>query len=155
MGDALTVVLGNIALKELLLNKAMEVFVSKVDSKLIKGIGSGSEVLGSGKVEKANEGDKVISTEAFIDAFIKPQEQQRVECLCKVTTVVGCTIWIKEDCATFLTSLVLYESAVSNADGVTPKNSEPGPKHPTNNGVDVMSSVNGELEVAEMENGRY
>jgi hypothetical protein len=50
----------------------MEVFVSKVDSKLIEGIGSGSEVLGSGKVEKANEGDKVISTEAFVDAFIKP-----------------------------------------------------------------------------------
>ncbi|KAN0113499.1 hypothetical protein V8E52_007657 [Russula decolorans] len=124
MGDALTIALGDIALEELLLNKAMEVFVSKVDSKLIEGIGSGSEVLGSGKVKKANE-------------------------------VVGCTIWIKEDCATFLTSLVLYESAVSNANGVTAKNSEPGPKHPMNNGVDITSLVNGELEVAEMENGHY
>jgi hypothetical protein len=142
MGDALTIALGDIALEELLLNKAMEVFISKVDSKLIEGIGSG-------------KGDKVISTEAFVDAFIKPREQQRVECLRKVATVVGCTIWIKEDCATFLTSLVLYESAVSNANGVTAKNSEPGPKHPMNNGVDITSLVNGELEVAEMENGHY
>jgi hypothetical protein len=49
----------------------MEAFVRKVDGKLVEGIGSGSEVLGSGKVEKANEGDKVLSTEAFI-VFIKP-----------------------------------------------------------------------------------
>ncbi len=47
-------------------------FVGKVNGKLIEGIGLESEVLESGKVEKANKGDKVISTEAFIDMFIKP-----------------------------------------------------------------------------------
>jgi hypothetical protein len=64
------------ALEELLLNEVMEAFVGKVDGKLVEGIGlgqgSGSEVLGSGKVEKANEGDKVVSTEAFVEVFIKP-----------------------------------------------------------------------------------
>ena len=60
------------ALEELLLNEAMEEFVGKVVGKLVEGIGSGSEVLGSGKVGKANDGDKVISTEAFVDVFIKP-----------------------------------------------------------------------------------
>ena len=58
------------ALEELLLNEAMEEFVGKVVGKLVRGIGSGSEVLGSGKVEKANEGDKVVSTEAFVNVFI-------------------------------------------------------------------------------------
>jgi hypothetical protein len=60
------------ALKELLLNEVVEAFVGKVNGKLIEGIGSGSEVLGSGKVEKANEGDKVVSTEAFVNVFVKP-----------------------------------------------------------------------------------
>ncbi len=59
------------ALEELL-NEVMEAFVGKVDGKLIGGIGSESEVLGSRKVEKANKGDKVVSTEAFVDVFIKP-----------------------------------------------------------------------------------
>jgi hypothetical protein len=72
MGDALTVVLGDMALEELLLNKVTEVFIGKVDGKLVEGIGSESEVLGSGKVEKANEGDKVISTGVSVDLFIKP-----------------------------------------------------------------------------------
>jgi hypothetical protein len=71
-GDALAVVLGDMALEELLLNEVMEAFVGKVDDKLVEGIESGSEVLGSGKVEKANEGDKVVSAEAFVDLFIKP-----------------------------------------------------------------------------------
>ena len=60
------------ALEELLLNEVMEAFVGKVDGKLVKGTGSRSEVLGSKKVKKANEGDKVIKTEAFVDVFIKP-----------------------------------------------------------------------------------
>jgi hypothetical protein len=68
MGDAFAVVLGDMALKELLLNEVVEVFVGKVNGKF----GSGSEVLGSEKVEKANEGDKVVLTEAFIDVFVKP-----------------------------------------------------------------------------------
>ena len=72
MGDAFAVVLDDMALEELLLNEVMEAFVGKVDGKLVKGTGSGSEVLGSRKVEKANEGDKVVKTEAFIDVFIKP-----------------------------------------------------------------------------------
>ena len=73
MGDALAVVLGDVILEELLLNEVMETFVREVDGKLIEGIGSGSEVLRSKKVEKANEGDKVVLTEAFIDdVFIKP-----------------------------------------------------------------------------------
>jgi hypothetical protein len=38
-GDAPAVVLSNMALEELLLNKVMEVFVGKVDGKLIEGIG--------------------------------------------------------------------------------------------------------------------
>jgi hypothetical protein len=50
----------------------MEGFVGKVDGKLVKGIGLESEVLASGKVKKANEGDKAVSTEAFVDLFIKP-----------------------------------------------------------------------------------
>ncbi len=60
------------ALKELLLNEVMEAFVGKVDGKLVKGIRLGHEVLGSGKVERANGGDQVISTEAFINVFVKP-----------------------------------------------------------------------------------
>jgi hypothetical protein len=71
-GDALAVVLGDMALKKLLLDKVMEAFVGKVDGKLVEGIGSGSEALRSGTVEKANEGDEVVSTEAFVDVFIKP-----------------------------------------------------------------------------------
>ena len=62
-GDAFAVVFDDMVLEELLLNEVMEAFVGKVDGKLVKGIESGSEVLGSGKVEKANEGDKVISAE--------------------------------------------------------------------------------------------
>ena len=61
MGDAFAVVLDD---EELLLNEFMEAFASKVDGKLVGGIESGSGVLGSGKVEKANEGDKVVSAEA-------------------------------------------------------------------------------------------
>jgi hypothetical protein len=37
------------ALEELLLNEVMEVFVGKVDGKLVEGIGSRSEILESGK----------------------------------------------------------------------------------------------------------
>jgi hypothetical protein len=70
-GDALVVVLGDMALEGLLLNEVMEAFISKADGKLVEGTGSGSEVLGSGKVEKVNEGDKVVPTEAFVDLFIK------------------------------------------------------------------------------------
>jgi hypothetical protein len=71
-GDALAVILGDMALEELLLNEVTEAFIGKVDGKLVEGIGSESEVLGSRKVEKANEGDKVISTGVFVDLFIKP-----------------------------------------------------------------------------------
>ena len=63
-GDAFAVVLDDMALEELLLNEVMEAFAGKVDGTLVRGIESGSEVLGSGKVEKANEGDKVVSAEA-------------------------------------------------------------------------------------------
>ena len=64
MGDAFAVVLDDMALEELLLNEVMEAFAGKVDGTLVGGIKSGSEVLGSEKVEKANEGDKVILAEA-------------------------------------------------------------------------------------------
>ena len=64
-GDAFAVVLNNTALEELLLNEVIEVFAGRVDGTLVGGIESESEVLGSRKVEKANEGDKVISAEAF------------------------------------------------------------------------------------------
>ena len=64
MKDAFAVIFNDMALEELLLNEVMEAFVGKVDGKLVEGIELGSEVLGSRKVEKANEGDKVISAGA-------------------------------------------------------------------------------------------
>jgi hypothetical protein len=96
-GEAFAVVLGDMALEELLLNEVMEAFVGKVDGKLVEGIGSGSEALGSGKVEKANEGGKLASAEAFVNVFIKPREQQEVECLRKVVTVAGYTTRRQKD----------------------------------------------------------
>ena len=108
-----------------LLNEVMEALVGKVDGKLVKRIGSGHEVLGSGKVEKVDKGDEIITTGTFIDGFVKPSEQERG----KKVSLQGC-----HDCwphhldqgrlqNSFLTSLVLYESAVSRADGVTPRKS--------------------------------
>ena len=108
-----------------LLNEVMEALVGKVDGKLVERIGLGHEVLGSGKVEKVNKGDEIIMTGTFIDGFIKPSEQERG----KKVSSQGCyNCW---PCHldrgrlqnSFLTSLVLYESAVSRVDGVMPRKS--------------------------------
>jgi len=66
-----------VAFEELLLNEVMEALIGKVDGKLVKRIGLGCEVLGSGKVKKANTGDEIVMTGMFIDGFIKPSEQER------------------------------------------------------------------------------
>lgn len=71
-GNAFAVILGNVAFEELLLNEMMKALVGKVDGKLVEGIGSRREVLGSRKVEKADKGDEIIATETFIDVFVEP-----------------------------------------------------------------------------------
>ena len=78
----------------------MEALVGKVDGKLVEGIGPGRELLGARKVEKADKGDEIIATETFVECSLS--HENKIKCLRKVVTAVGCAIWIKGDCAEFL-----------------------------------------------------
>jgi hypothetical protein len=68
---------------------------------------------------------------------------------------VSCAIHIEEDCADFLLDkLVLYASAVSNADGVTPEKSATRAKTSWLQTTAASTSRAQSIEVAEIENGR-
>jgi hypothetical protein len=75
-GDALAVILRNVALEKLLLYKAVQALVREVDAKLVERVRARCQVLRARQIEQANERDKVVLAKALVDMLVQPREQE-------------------------------------------------------------------------------
>ncbi len=74
----------------------MQVLAGKVDAELVDRIALG-EVLEAWKVEKANEGVEIVAAKLLVEALIDPSEEERVERLGEIVTVIGRSVGIEKN----------------------------------------------------------
>lgn len=145
------------SLKDTFLDEVLQAFIGKVDAELIKGVGATGHVLWSGEVEKANECVKVFTAQPLVNMLVQPCEEKRIQRFCEVISVIRCTIGVKEDGA----ELLLYKLSLvghcalqsTRLDTQEFGNNAKDICVTHDSSVNVTTTVNGELKIAEVENG--
>ena len=153
--DAFKVVLVDVALKQTLLDPVLEALVSKVDAELVEGVGSTGHVLWAGEVEKADEGSEVVLSQTLINVLVQPRKEERVESFGKIVSVIRCTIWIEEH----RTKLLLDKLGLvrqrglqsSRLDAQKVGHNLKNVRIPYNSRIFIAMTINGEFEVAKVE----
>ena len=135
----------------------MQALVREVDAKLIERIGTTRHVLWAGKIKETDEGVKVIATEALIDVFVEPGKKKRIKGLGKFVTVVGGAIGVEEDSTELLLDeLCLVSKSALECGRLYTKElgNDAENIHVANDScVQVTTTVDGELEITQVENG--
>ena len=69
----------HIPFKERLLDPVLEMFIGKVDAKMIEGVGTAGHVLGPRNIEETDENGKVVFAEPLINMFVQPGKEKRMK----------------------------------------------------------------------------
>jgi hypothetical protein len=124
---------------------------------VIERVGFARHILGTGEIEKADEGSEVIAAQTLVDVFVQPCKKKGVEGLCKVVPVIWCAVGIEEDSTKLLLDELglvrksRFKSMGLNAQEISYNIKNIDVSH--NSGILISVAVNHKFEIAQVENG--